>query len=177
MTTFGKKGDHVYHKSRKKYGVITNPEIFGSPGFIKVKYDNTASPVDWCIENLTIVDNDNNPIEESTSNIWSFPVQTTAAIDWELMLDDLSRTEPILLIEFTSEMETRHYIAIHKSLLKKAYVTNIPLLYSCTTYHNQVFLCPKHFGEWVEWAKKVYNMPWNEKHSITTNVSVKKITL
>ena len=114
---------------------------------------------------------------------WKLHLQSTAAIDWELIIQDMTPKHPVLLIT-TNEGNTNkeiRYVAYHKSLVTKARVcggalTSSTRVKECIILPNaHIFRIPtmnNTFTPWVKRAHLIQSMPWPKRLQNHPEISV-----
>jgi len=106
---------------------------------------------------------------------WKFKTMNGNAIDWNLIISDLNRDNPIQLITIN---EQRH-VAVHSSLFMKADDCDISMP-QCRTFRElkdaTIFnIDSSHFEIWVRWAKRVRTAKWINRNPCTVEISMPKI--
>ena len=104
---------------------------------------------------------------------WNFHSASHLDVDYEEILDSLTRKNPIALIE-----RGDHYsVAIKVSLINKANVCNLPKPsnngWAHRTERGTVFRC-KHtdFHTWVAWAKATKKAKWPSTYHYNATVKI-----
>jgi len=93
---------------------------------------------------------------------YKFEIVVKQDIDYDLLAEDLTKKNPIILIT----IGTKRIVGVHKSILIKSDICklNSPLLnYKslCSFYNSKGFFQTSHeFSKWIEWAKKVKQAKW-----------------
>jgi len=105
---------------------------------------------------------------------WKFKVMNSSAIDWDLVIEDLNRDNPIQLIT----MNEQRYVAVHHTLFMKADDIDMTLPAGLTSIELKgatIFITPGHFSAWVDWARKVKSAKWVNRNPCTVEISMPSI--
>jgi len=170
---FGKIGDKVQSSSLNCIGFIVDNKV--RLNSIQVKSDHPYC-TDWSIYNLTILTTEDKNMTKNNTN-WEFKTASVVAIDWDLIISELSHDNLLFTINVKrSDNEQDQFVAIHSHLLKKALSLDIKLPGKHVSHYPNIFICKKHFGEWVAWAKAVKSAPWHKQLN-DCKITVKPIKL
>ena len=103
------------------------------------------------------------------TNRWKFSVPVMEEIDFKLMLSDMTKKNPLLLVTANEQ----NIVVIHHSLVEKSEILDIELPEYENSLSYNTLTINNSFSEWVDWAKKVKSAKWNKKSSkkITVNVN------
>jgi len=150
-------------------------DYYGSPG-VKVKEEPTEGEwnhVSWLAEKLSWIGEDSFEIITKTeaqkeTNMYKLNLSSSEAIDFMEIHEDLSRENPVAIVEFKSVNGNKEYFMVfHYTLLDKSYALNIP---SPDAVEMNVIEIdsPEEYQVWIDWAKKVKKAKWTgEKGTVT----------
>ncbi len=143
----------------------------------KILIDNVCSPKFWYSRNTKSIEpaitTANKPVGvdmTKNENTYSFHSTSPFDIDWQAIIADLTRKNPMVIITIG---ENARYVVIHRSLKIKAQACGIDLPDLQHKLNADVFKINEQFAPWIAFAKKVKQAPWpTEIH----NKTVVKIT-
>ena len=161
-------GDRVFHKNRNN-GTIVNINHNNLPMF--KPDDNSSSTFESADHYLTLISN------STLNSEWQFHSASVDDIDWDLIAYDLSKKNPMALVE----RGDKRYVVIHTTLLEKADLVDfhmpidgMPITAGETSYTN-VFITEAQFSDWVEWAKDVKQAEWPNRDKQIVNIHIPRI--
>lgn len=119
---------------------------------------------------------------ENETKSWTFNSLSTLDIDYTEIWKELSKKNPLILIEEKGKDNSKYRIAIHKYLRLKGDVCDLPFpirkdkrLYTIDDI-GYFTLCEKSdFSAWVSWAKAVKNAPWPKEYKRKAKIIVTQV--
>lgn len=111
---------------------------------------------------------------------YKFSSQSQSDIDFLAILNDLSKSNPLALVEGEGK-DWFGYVCVHHTLLSKAKQLGIDPLYD---QHIQVYYDAgavvkiehqKEFGLWIKVAKKIKSMCWKTPNRSVVTVSIPQV--
>lgn len=117
--------------------------------------------------------------QTNSATEWTIKLSHSNALDMHDVLSNLSRDNPIALLNGTSE---NNYIftavLVHRSLARKAHICEIAIPNSFNTKHVfsdgsfWAWLDIKNFGDAVNWARRVRHAKWPEGSAVNPKIKV-----
>jgi len=170
MSLFGKIGDKVVITKGREFHDSVIPK-----GTVMRIQDNTIdedgdiklTSLDKILVDVYIGYQNIKPWSKSE---WEFKVPVFCEIDFELMSRDLTKKDPLMLVNASVY---NRIVIVHSSLLTKAKILGIEKPYNTKLIKKNpnILIIDDHFSEWIDWAKCVKNAKW--EHKIKGGISVK----
>lgn len=169
------------NRRHNKQGIIEAIDDGDSTALIRFQDDNTI----WFkLEHLKTLAKTQSILTNTNSEGWKFHLQSSTAIDWDLIAQDLCAEHPMQLVTVKrKDYDEKRYVILHHSLLTKASVcdisirmyTSIKILDFMRINKGMVYTVPTDnnvYSLWIKGIKAIIAAPWPDGYKDHPEITV-----